>query len=93
MNKINTAMSSGIYPISLEELVTLNNSEIINKKSLVYFALQLEDLNNFDINQFCKKWNISKASFNKAIAELQKLKVIAIESGKIYINKLTIEEV
>ncbi len=60
------------------ELMVLFGANILTQLGLIYFGLNIVDLNNFDLDSFCQEWQIDKESFYKALEVFKDLEVSKI---------------
>ncbi len=95
--RANNKLEGEFYPLQKEELLALRKAKLINNTAFVHLALRYE-------NPFCDrpvevipkefslKWNIPESSVYKAIAQLKKLGLIFIKSGKLIIEWISKSE-
>ena len=93
----NNKVQGEFYPLQKQELIALRKAKLINNTAFVHLALRYE--NPFcdrpvEINpkEFALNWNIPESSIYKAIAQLKKLGLILIKSGKLIIEWITKSE-
>jgi hypothetical protein len=90
----NNKVQGEFYPLQKQELIALREAKLINNTAFIHLALRYE--NPFcdrpvEINpkEFSLAWNIPESSIYKAIAQLKKLGLILIKSGKLLIEWIT----
>ena len=93
----NNKVKGEFYPLQKQELIALRKAKLINNTAFVHLALRYE-------NPFCDRpvqiipkefalsWNIPESSIYKAIAQLKKLGLILIKSGKLLIEWISKSE-
>ena len=87
----NNKLQGEFYPLQKDELIALRKAKLINNTAFVHLALRYE--NPFcdrpvEVNpkEFALSWNIPESSIYKAVAQLKKLGLILIKSGKLLIE-------
>ena len=87
----NNKVQGEFYPLQKDELIALRQSKLINNAAFVHLALRYE--NPFcdrpvEVNpkEFALSWNIPESSIYKAVAQLKKLGLILLKSGKLLIE-------
>jgi hypothetical protein len=92
--RTNNKVQGEFYPLQKQELIALREAKLINNTAFIHLALRYE--NPFcdrpvEINpkEFALSWNIPESSIYKAVAQLKKLGLILIKSGKLLIEWIT----
>ena len=93
----NNKVQGEFYPLQKQELIAMRKAKLINNTAFVHLALRYE-------NPFCDRpvqiipkefalsWNIPESSIYKAIAQMKKLGLILIKSGKLLIEWISKSE-